>query len=96
MVELPEPNYEHLNSPEWRDHADRMLAWFNNPDRAKVRRTAKNVIAKRVAEVVELLVHHPGADIDAIVRREVSARAVTERIPVVDVDAVQIVLVFHL
>lgn len=55
MIELPRPTHDHLDTPEWRIHAERALAWSGNPHRDQIRRKAEDEIRKRIGEIVEPL-----------------------------------------
>ena len=46
---------ERQESPEWLEHAERARAWFDCPDKSKKRTAAKQVLRKRVGEIVEPL-----------------------------------------
>ena len=52
MIELPEPDHSHLDTPEWRAYAERMQAWTMNPEKDRIRRQAKAEIERRVNAIV--------------------------------------------
>ena len=43
---------KHTASPEWLAHVERATAWFENPEKNKIRAAAKRVIKKRIEDVV--------------------------------------------
>lgn len=43
---------DHTQSPEWLEHTERAKAWFENPEKNRIRTAAKRVIKKRIEDVV--------------------------------------------
>lgn len=52
-------DHTHLDLPEWLEHSKRATAWFNNPEKNKIRAKAKRIIKKRIGEIVEPLGFSP-------------------------------------
>ena len=43
----------HTDNPKWLKHTELSRAWFENPDKNKIRAAAKRVIKKRINDIVE-------------------------------------------